>query len=527
MRKTKSKAIIALTIIAAIILSLAVSRVSAEGETYTIRITATGNYTVAGNWDDGAQKYRDGEFIVGTNNYSGVKSGENFVGTVSWDEDSGDILISIPVGTKVKPNYNGGAFSLYNGDAYVGNEDEISGTSGQTITLTIRDANQNDDNNDNNNPPQFDGNAYFAWVNSDGSLSYHKFVGLAAGSEINYVSVAELTDDSGNGHNYSWGTEPANWVLAADMEDDNGNVKPEVNSEYVFGDGEHDMGIQLDPCGADNGANSICTNADRQFRATVYNEYYQAVSFGNSEEDYTYFPSFWDPTFFTSTIDISSTSKSNPAVYTAFLMEPEITFRTGLHSKSPITSVKALDVNSDAVEIRSIDGVYKIKFNSKYYDHVIFEITTEEDTFYLMLARATMMARDNFGPGCTNPEVRAQLFYPSTTSYEDYEVVATKVYRDGSTKTLKPGVTGASQEEDPSMREEDESTVNFNAGKGLKSTVYTVPADDDAIGVYFTVVNNGALDGDIYGGTYSGSGIGVYYDLDEDSPTYRDCIFGK
>ena len=139
MRKTKSKGIIALTLIVAMLLSLVVSRVSATGETYTITITPSGNYTVAGNWDNQAEKFRDGEFIVGTNNYSGVKNGNDFVGTVSYDEDNGNILIKVPVGTTVKPNYNSGAFSLYNGDTLVGNDTEINGD----ITLTIRDAEQN------------------------------------------------------------------------------------------------------------------------------------------------------------------------------------------------------------------------------------------------------------------------------------------------------------------------------------------------------------------------------------------------
>ncbi len=130
------------------------------------------------------------------------------------------------------------------------------------------------------------------------------------------------------------------------MEDEGGNVKPEVNKEYVFGNGIDDMGIQLDTCSDAEGANSILSNGDRIFRSVVYLAgSYEAIIFGTSAEDYEYFPNFLDPTFFTSTVDISETTKDRPAVYKTYLLNSSIKFKTDPHSKSACFSRGCFYIN--------------------------------------------------------------------------------------------------------------------------------------------------------------------------------------
>ena len=356
-------------------------------------------------------------------------------------------------------------------------------------------------------PEAFDGKAYFVWM-SGNKVCYHKFTGLTglkadqSGYEMNYVNVTDITDQSGNNGTYTWGQDKANWVLARDMEE-NGVVKANLTELYVFGDGtDFDHGVQLNPTNAKDGENSICSNGDMNFRVTIYRDNYQAVKFGTNASDYTYFPGFWDQTFFTSTVDISGTTKENPAVYESYLLEPTLSFGVGDNSKSNrIKSVKALDVNEKAVSISEVDGVYKVKFNSSYYDHVVFEITTiDGNKYYIMLARMTLRIMDNFAPGVTDNKLIAQLFYPTTNNYDDFEVVATIVSKDGSTKTSTLEV---------------ESTENTDGGKGLYGCTYTVGINKDTdIGAYFTVVYKGALTNENYGGTFSGSGKGVYYNFE-------------
>lgn len=379
--------------------------------------------------------------------------------------------------------------------------------------------------------PEFNGNAYFCWANEDGTLSYHKFENLQSGSVMNYIAVSEITDDSGNGHNYQWGQEPANWALAVDMEDEGGNVKPEVNKEYVFGNGIDDMGIQLDPCSDAEGANSILSNGDRIFRSVVYLAgSYEAITFGTSAEDYEYFPNFWDPTFFTSTVDISETTKDHPAVYKTYLLNSSIKFKTGLHSKSAIKSVKALNVNSGAVDIVKNEetGEFTITFHSNYYDRVVFEAEDEDGgKYYFRPQRIVINAMDNFSPDMKEAKVNAAFFYPKDYRYSNFDVVAT-ITRYGKKPTTRLLSPMSLENAEPGMEalglgEPGPDGYTSDGGKGLYASVYPVSLGSDIKSgrdalqkiqdIAFTVVNKGALSGNTYGGTFSGSGKGTIYDI--------------
>ena len=380
-----------------------------------------------------------------------------------------------------------------------------------------------------NHPDNFDGKAYFVWLDGNNKVCYHKFTELLGaipnnGSMkyiMNYINVSDLTDESGNNSNFVWGTEFANWVLAKDLEDSNGNIIPErLNKLYIFGDGipsedrQKEMGVQLDPCGGENGANSLCSNADRNFRVTIYRNGYQAISFSDSKDDYTYFPGFWDPTFFSSTVDISGTTKAKPAVYNTYLIEPTVKFTKGQFSDD-ITAVESLDVNPNAVSITKNNGVYTIKFNSNYYDHVVFKVTAGGKEYYVQLNRIVTDVHDNFGPGVTDTKIIAELYYPSNKSYNDFQVIATVVNGDGTEETQVVSVNKFESEDYDNVNANRVNDYVQNGGKGLYCSQYSVSIDrEKAVGVYFTVINKGALSGDNYGGTYAGSGRGTYYDIE-------------
>jgi len=422
-------------------------------------------------------------------------------------------------------------------------QESVIGNEGYTIT-NLESKQQNPQANyrldfafeDRQENQQFDGNAYFFWVGEGNKLCYHRFTGMLGngGENVNYYEVSELTDQSGNNIPYIWGQEKANWALARDVEQEPEVIKPNLSITDVFGNGtEENRGCQLDPCGAENGANTISTNGDRSFKATIYRAgQYEGLTFGTTEEDYTYFPDFWDPTFFNSTIDISKTTAQNPAVYTTCLLEPKIKFRTGSHSKSPIRSVKALDVNDGAVEItrNQGEGYFSVKFNSNFYDKVTFELEDEQgEKYYVILARATITAHDNFAPDMQGAKVTASLYYPETESYTDYEVVATICTADGTTKT--PAVLKASKIEERDV-EIYENGYSAHAGKGLRRSSYVVDLSKygttgqevsrNVKGIYFTAIKKGALQGNTYGGTFSGSGKGTFYSVPRREMVYNE-----
>lgn len=157
MRKSKSKGLIAAVLGLIMVLSVVISRVSAEpGDaptTYVITVQAGDGYAIAANPDPGTGVNRPGEFIVNETNYSGFKNGNDFVGTVTTQD--GNILIEIPTGTTVKPNFNNGAFSLKNGNNYLTNETEINGS--MTIVVGTPQQNQQQGQGDGQGNGQGDG----------------------------------------------------------------------------------------------------------------------------------------------------------------------------------------------------------------------------------------------------------------------------------------------------------------------------------------------------------------------------------
>lgn len=403
---------------------------------------------------------------------------------------------------------------------------------------------QNGGQDNNDQQVMFEGKAYFVWADDNDNICYHKFENLLGredwygGYPMNHIHVDDITDQSGNGKNYVYGQQPANWVLPLDIEDQQGIVDPNhLKKEYIFGNGHDDMGVQLDPCGARNGANSICSNADRHFRVTIYRDGYQCVKFHINADDYEYFPDFWDPTFFTSTVDISGTTPENPAVFKTYLLNDEIFFETCMHTidgmKTDVKSIVPLNVKNGAITVStnlSVDADYvAIKFNSRYYDHTVFEITTEDESkFYIRIARQVFNISDNFGPGQTDKKVIADFYYPNGieggSSYTNYDVVATKVKKDGSKETF---IVEATDISDPFTGEL--ILRDGGGGRGLNRSSYFVEVDDDIVGVYFTVVLKNALDteNNVYGGTFSGSGKGIYYDIgDVDLQTFREMRYG-
>ena len=155
-----------------------------------------------------------------------------------------------------------------------------------------------------------------------------------------------------------------------------------------------------------------------------------------------------------------------------------------------------------------VDNSNDLESNSNYYDNVVFAITTADGTVsYVMLARMTIRAGDNFGPDTKDTKAIAELYYPTTNNYSDFEMIATIVKKDGTFKTQKINV---------------DNNANNDGGKGLYMCGYSVDvnqATDE--GVYFTVLYKGALNGQKYGGTFSGSGKGVYYDIEKRTTIYN------
>ena len=377
----------------------------------------------------------------------------------------------------------------------------------------------------------FDGVAYFAWLCNDGDICYHKLTNLKGRQDLldennqpvlneinepyqyyetNYIREEDLTDESGNGVDYNLSIEPANWVLPRDVEDEQGNF---VASAYdVFGNGEDDMGTQLDPAGANSGNSSYATNGDRCFRAVIYKNGYQAIEFDTTIDKYTYFPGFLDPVFFSSVFDLSGTTKSEPVKYETYILEPQISLRNDSKS-AKFTSIKALDVNTEAVTIENNDGEFTIRFNSNYYDSVVFEAIDENGgKYYFQIDRVAGTLEDDARPDHRPTAVAMEFFYPTSLNnqelnYTDFEVIATLNKSDGSKETR---IIDTPTNYIDEMTGENLGPKRYG-GKNLFVSGYKVDLTDDTVSVNFNTIKKGALTGETFGGAFSGSGDGLTY----------------
>lgn len=375
----------------------------------------------------------------------------------------------------------------------------------------------------------FNGNAYFVWRGADDKICAHLVTGLdeskntgtsdESAYKIIYIPVSDVKDDV-TGEAYSISNNDYYWMWDTSLEAIGEYASYTAMNEAFERDENLKRTLAIDPTGAVNGASTVCTNGNRDFRATIYADTFEGLDFSVNPNDYTYFPDFWDSVFASNTVDISGSTAENPAVYESFLLEPTVHFSTASNSANAITGIKALDVPAGAVAVTgdSVSG-YDIKFNSNFFDSVVFELKTDTQTYYLNVVRTALQVHDNFGPGMTEPgKVIASLYYDEGQDYKSYEVYAT-IYNSDGTTTMKKA-EAVEIDMDNLGNPMPAGTYTWEAGKGLKYSNFAVEVSTDVVGVAFNVVEAGALSGESYGGSYLGSGIGAYYDIEARKVVY-------
>lgn len=278
----------------------------------------------------------------------------------------------------------------------------------------------------------------------------------------------------------------------------------------------------IDPTGAKDGPHSIASNGDREFRLVIYDEDYAAIEFDVDEDTYTYYLNGWDPTFTNPVYDLS-TDINNPTVYETYLLEDTLVFKSNAIGDK-IISAKALDVPNKGVSITNpTSDSFKIEFKSNYYSNVMFELTGESGKkYYLKVDRKFVSAQTNneliLNGFDDDLGLYAEFIYPSNTSYQDYDVIATITTNDGEvTKKLSAVNTREINREyspsDPSSGEQVTNAIAVDAGVNLKKTRYLLDVDDKVKSVRITVTNKNAVNGNTFGGTFGGYGSGVELDL--------------
>ncbi len=376
----------------------------------------------------------------------------------------------------------------------------------------------------------FDGRAYFVW-DCNSKVCYHLFEGLKApGQGVNYIKNTEITDQSGNNGTYTFKQKVADWVLPVDFVDNAGKIlnKWAGKSAKEILAPVWDGGASINSIAFGDGANSISTNEDQMFKVIIYRDGYKAITIGDSADDYTYFPAVWDVTSnpestFNPEIDISGTTADKPARVDTYLGEPLVRIKA-----DGIATIRPLNVNSSALSYVQKDiNVFEIRFNSNYYDHVVFELKgTDGKTYYLMVARLAFSVSNDFRPD--QPHVfAAQVMYPTgSANGNTYSVIATVVDKDGNKKihTLKAEDYVRSYYDHQQGKEISENLgKSYSCGKGLSCTQFSITVGNirQIKGVYVNVVKNSTSINDVYPGTFSGSNLGTYWSSEARKVVYE------
>lgn len=366
----------------------------------------------------------------------------------------------------------------------------------------------------NSNTPQngnFDNTAWFIW-NCNNNLCKKKVENLTAASTTsvngiptvkyvtNYIKQSTIVDGNNVLDISSLGNFDYAWINSSNISQFDNKTTWEQAVSYLDGlDYEVKKSVAYDPCGALKTNNSISTNGDRVFRATIYNDNkYYGITNATDLNDLTYVPSFWDATMFNPATDISSSTLTNPAVIETYLLEPKIVLTNDSISTSIDSVEVASEVPSTAVTITKNNNKFEIKFNSTYYDHVVFKITSGTKTYYVMISRITI---DSNG-------LEAQVLVP-TDAIKNYDVMATYYFANGDTKRF--------------MLEYNDS---ISGGIGITNKIYKLSSKDTnsidlspsstnaPIGVSYIVMQSGSTS-TLYNGTLSGSKNGTYFKLNQ------------
>ena len=304
-----------------------------------------------------------------------------------------------------------------------------------------------------------------------------------------------------------------------------------VNEKAITEDHKFLARAQLQPVGEPQEKNAYVSYGDRNFKAVIYNDDYKGVSIG-SLSDLHYYPTTWtNPFLRREQFDISGTTKDKPATIDAILLEDTINIKVLNYNGFSIETLEALDVSEKAVEVSKDGDEWKIKFNSNFYDHVVFKATDSNNKVsYFQVKRTTVDPWIRHGEN-NKPIIIADFYFDRTKSYSDYDLTAKIIYKDGSEKMVKleavkriddgmGNITEAYEVDEETPVDPDHNPEVH--GKGLKHSVFEYEleeGEDQKIKTFYVYIENKGSTDKTYAGTVAGSGKGVkanLYDPEED-----------
>ena len=281
-------------------------------------------------------------------------------------------------------------------------------------------------------------------------------------------------------------------------------------NEYVAANvqGVFAVRAQLQPVGEPTDNNAYVSYGDRNFKVVIYNSDYKGVTIG-SLNDLNYYPGEWtNPFLRQDQFDISGTTKDKPTYINAVLFEKTLNIKTKNYNGFAINKIEALDVPNDAVEVKKVDGEWKITFSSHFYDNVTFKVTDSNGKVsYFAVKRYTVDAWVTWIDN--KPVYNADFYFEDTKSYKDFVLTAKIIFKDGTTKDVK---LEAGKGIDDGLGNIANDKYEVTTGKGLKKASFRYALTEKESRNIKNAYTNVELKGSTstkFAGTYAGSGKGI------------------
>ena len=549
--KKMSKIIVAFAIVLAMVLAYFSPLANVIATTY-----GTGEYHInlgldTGEFEIDTVKVNDQTWTSVSDEF---RSNENVFTIKIWVYNSEDKHPNIShCGGECGSHYQVNSYVASNGGIYV-YEITVTDPEQSLVSLSIIDGPAMGDHTGEN----FDGKAYVAWSCGNG-VCYHYFDNIPNfdDGKSTFYKDTTVTADNKDGVTFDVGAEYKGWYTKEGFEDwvddyeiatghsvnwdtlepeiflgspeqnvgqyeagaiANGCVRPaedahwteqlafeECVNHYAASQG-YIWTRQLKPVGEPQYTNAYVSYGDRQFKVVIYNSNYRGIQMGDLSQLH-YYPDEWtNPFIKRDQFDISGTTKENPSSVPSILLENTVMIKAIDANDFTILSIEPLDVPEDAVAVSSENGEFRLVFSSNFYSNVVFKVTgTDGSVSYMQIKRYTIDAWvkhvDN------HPVLAAEFYFDKNKSYEDFELTAKIVYRDGTFKKVNLEAYFGIDDGLGNITD----AFEVESGKGLKKSEFRYALEDDAEGKISRIYMNAEYTGsteDTYAGAYLGSGEG-------------------
>ena len=556
--KKMSKIILAFTIVLAMVLVYFSSLANVVATSY-----GSGDYYVNLEFDNG--EFDVDQVTVNDHTWNDIndefRSNEDVFVVKIWVYNYQDKHPNVMhCGGDCGSHYNVTSELASNGGIYVYTV-TVTGANQHMISLSIVDGpsyEEQHNNHQDENEPHFDGKAYIAWSCGNG-VCYHYFDSIPGFDDGNstFYPETEVTADNKNGVHFDvhaeykgWYTKEIfeNWVSDYEIATGNPVDWDTLDPEIILGEPEQNVGQyeegaiasgcvkppqdahwsehkvfegcvnhyaatqgkiwtrQLQPVGEPQYANSYVSYGDRQFKVVIYNSDYRGVQMGDLSQ-LNYYPDEWtNPFIKRDQFDISGTTKDKPSSVTSILLESTVMIKAVNVNNFVIASIEPLDVPEDAVTVSSENGQFRLVFSSNFYSNVVFKVTgTDGSVSYMEVKRYTIDAWFKFVDN--HPVLAAEFFFDRSKSYEDFDLTAKIVYKDGTFKNVQLEAFYGIDDGLGNLADGYE----VESGVGLKKSEFRYSLEDgeDRLisKIYLNAEYKGSTD-ENYAGAYVGSGEG-------------------